>query len=140
MTSTGNREGFWAIYCLWDHMLRTSDTDAGKPLTRGSHECPLLPSSSHPCTSHGNDSRTDLAAAGKMGLEARHTGVDGFTALQAGESCGGSPPTTPHKGHPTLTPEHSGASLRAGPWRPGFWAGWVYGSPDGSPFDNVGSM
>lgn len=59
--------------------------------------------------SHGNNSRTDLAAAGKMGLEAGHTGVDGFTALQAGDSCGESPPTTLHKGHPTsTTSEHSG--------------------------------
>lgn len=50
-----------------------------------------------------------LAAAGKMGLEAGHTGVDGFTALQAGDSCGESPPTTLHKGHPTsTTSEHSG--------------------------------
>lgn len=62
--------------------------------------------------SHSNNSRTDLAAAGKMCLEAGHTGVDGFTALQAGDSCGESPPTTLHMGHPTSTSEHSGASLR----------------------------
>lgn len=72
--------------------------------------------------------RTDLAAAGKMGLEAGHTGVDGFTALQAGDSCGRSPPTTPHKGHPTLNSKvlwgfSGGRSLKS--WILGRVSRWV---------------
>lgn len=38
---------------------------------------------------------TDLAAAGEMGLEAGHTGVDGFTALGAGDSHGRGSPGPP---------------------------------------------
>lgn len=45
-----------------------------------------------------------LAAAGQMGLETRHAGVDGFTALQVGDSHGGRPvESLPHKGAPCFS-------------------------------------
>lgn len=59
------------------------------------------------------DLGTDLAAAGKMSLEAGHTGVDGFAALGAGDDRGRGPPgQCPDTNvHPLPQPGGSGASL-----------------------------
>ena len=53
---------------------------------------------------------TDLAAAGQMGLEAGHAGVDGFAALGAGGDRGGGPSgrRPPTSVHPSPSPGDPG--------------------------------
>lgn len=86
---------------------------------------------------------TDLAAAGEMGLEARHTGVDGFTALGTGGNHGRGPPSRcPRTNIHALLAQRiggfSGVSVGLDPRNPGVRADWT--SPFKDPAGAQGSQ